>query len=144
MPHRFSDQELHALRNTLPIRAVIQNLLRLSCRDVDGHFRFTCPLCAGTDTGINQRINLSRCFSCARNFNTIDLTMLVRKLDFVSSVQLLQRYQARYQRPSRSAAALPPNPNVERPAGTFQSVRQILQSIAQNLPPTGGKGAAHV
>ena len=36
--------------------------------------------------------NLARCFHCEENFNTIDLVMTIRKLDFVESVRFLQDY----------------------------------------------------
>jgi len=49
-----------------------------------------CPLCNGFDTAVNPRTNLARCFACEKNFNTIDLVMLVRQADFVQSTKFLQ------------------------------------------------------
>ena len=56
----------------------------------EGCFRFLCPLCNGYDTAVNPKTNLARCFRCEKNFNTIDLVMLVRQADFVHSVKFLQ------------------------------------------------------
>jgi hypothetical protein len=47
-------------------------------------------LCNGFDTAINPKTNLARCFSCEKNFNTIDLTMMAKQMNFVDSVRFLQ------------------------------------------------------
>jgi len=60
-------------------------------KTIDGRFRFCCPLCKAYDTAVKPETNLARCFSCGKNFNTIDLTMLIRKLDFIDSVSLLRQ-----------------------------------------------------
>jgi len=121
MPHRFSNQELYQLRNAIPIRLLIQEDLQLRCR-VEGHrLHFACPLCSGYDTAINERTNLARCFHCRRNFNTIDLTMLVRGKGFVPTIQFLKSHQQHCD---------PPHPTAPQAKGTLQSVRQILRSIA--------------
>jgi len=56
----------------------------------EGCFRFLCPLCNAFDTAINPKTNLARCFRCEKNFNTIDLVMIIRQADFVQSVKFLQ------------------------------------------------------
>mgnify|MGYP005843946759 CR=1 FL=1 len=89
MTRRFSDEELYNVRNRIPIRHVIENLLAIPSETVHGVFRFRCPLCAGRHTAINPDTNLSRCFDCEKNFNTIDLCMRVRRTDFVESVRFL-------------------------------------------------------
>lgn len=57
----------------------------------DSKRRFTCPICAGSDTCVNVGHNLARCFSCLRNFNPIELVMHQLKISFVDSVRWLQR-----------------------------------------------------
>lgn len=89
MNRRFSDEELYNVRNRIPIRHVIETLLAIPSETVHGVFRFRCPLCAGRHTAINPETNLSRCFDCEKNFNTIDLCMRVRRTDFVESVKFL-------------------------------------------------------
>lgn len=95
MNRRFSDEELYNVRNRIPIRHVIENLLAIPSETVHGVFRFRCPLCAGRHTAIKPETNLSRCFDCEKNFNTIDLCMLVRRTDFVESVKFLIGHKGR-------------------------------------------------
>jgi len=92
---RFSDEELYNVRNRIPIRHVIENLLAIPSEMVHGVFRFRCPLCAGRHTAINPETNLSRCFDCEKNFNTIELCVLVRRTDFVQSVKFLIGHKSR-------------------------------------------------
>jgi hypothetical protein len=77
------------------MRHVIETLLVIPSETVHGVFRFRCPLCAGRHTAINPETNLSRCFDCEKNFNTIDLCMLVRRTDFVQSVKFLLGHKSR-------------------------------------------------
>lgn len=90
-PH-FTNHELHILRNDIPIDALIEKALCIPSRIADGYFRFLCPLCKESNTAVNPKTNLARCFRCEENFNTIDLVMRIRKLDFVESVRFLQDY----------------------------------------------------
>ena len=92
MNKRFSAAELYQIRTYLPIRAVIEELLGISCKEIEGISRFVCPACFEMQTGINFRTNLSRCFRCQSNFNTVDLVMHVRQCSFVVAVKLLQEY----------------------------------------------------
>ena len=86
---RFSDEELVRIRNILPVRWVIEILLQLPCGEVEGVYRFSCPKCNESRTGLNPNTNLARCFRCERNFNPIELVMTDRKLSFVASVKWL-------------------------------------------------------
>jgi hypothetical protein len=81
---------LFALRNEINVQWLIEKTLRIPCRVADGCFRFLCPLCNGFDTAVNPKTNLARCFQCEKNFNTIDLVMLVKNAQFVDSVMFLQ------------------------------------------------------
>jgi len=86
----FSSQQLYVLRNDIDVRMLIQKTLRIPCRVTEGCFRFLCPLCNAVDTAVNPNTNLARCFRCEKNFNTIDLVMLIRRADFIQSVKFLQ------------------------------------------------------
>ena len=86
----FSSSLLYALRNQISVQVLIEKTLHIPCRVTRGCFRFLCPLCNGYDTAVNPKTNLARCFCCEKNFNTIDLVMVVRQADFVHSVKFLQ------------------------------------------------------
>ena len=89
MERRFSGEELHALRNVLPIRLVIEGTLGIPSKEVEGVFRFVCPCCHESQTAVNPRTNLSRCFLCKKNFNTIEIVMADRQTSFVEAVKAL-------------------------------------------------------
>jgi hypothetical protein len=91
MSKRFLKSELFSLRNFIPIEFVIEKILKIPSKRENGHFRFQCPHCLEFQTARNLVTNLARCFRCSKNFNTIDLVMLVRTLSFVESVELLKR-----------------------------------------------------
>jgi hypothetical protein len=86
----FSSQQLYTLRNDINVQVLIEETLRIPWQVTEGCFRFLCPLCNAFDTAINPNTNLARCFHCQKNFNTIDLVMLIRQADFVQSVKFLQ------------------------------------------------------
>jgi DNA primase len=85
---RYSDKFLRRLRNDIPIHSVIQ-ALSIPHKYRDGYFRFLCPVCEFTHTGINPEANLARCFRCERNFNPIELVMAAESADFVLAVSYL-------------------------------------------------------
>lgn len=89
---RFTNHQLYILRNDIPIDALIEKALCIPSRVAQGYFRFLCPLCKQFNTAVKPETNLARCFHCEENFNTIDLVMTIRKLDFVESVRFLQDY----------------------------------------------------
>ena len=86
---RFTEEELRRVRNGIEVRTVIETLLQLPTKEVEGVWRFLCPVCNEFDTRVNPRTNLARCFRCARNFNPIELLMADKGLSFVQSVTLL-------------------------------------------------------
>ena len=90
---RFSEQELYSLRNDIPVEKVIKDALNIPCQISEGCFRFLCPGCNGFNTAVNPKTNLARCFRCEKNFNTIDLAMLITQSDFVKSIRFLKDYQ---------------------------------------------------
>lgn len=91
MKRRFSAQELFELRNTVPVDALIENVLNIPVKLSDGVFRFLCPVCNEFQTATNLFTNLARCFRCERNFNPIDLVMIAKGVGFVESVNYLKR-----------------------------------------------------
>ena len=90
---RFTSQQLFTLRNHIPIRKVIESFLDIPVKTNQDIFRFRCPLCAEYNTSINSCINLARCFHCEKNYNPIDMVMIVRHLNFAETVELLLSYK---------------------------------------------------
>lgn len=84
----FSKQQLVQVRNEIDINDLITDKLLLE-RQFNGIWRFQCPLCGQFNTATQKKTNLSRCFSCEQNFNTIDLVIYIKKLNFVPAVQWL-------------------------------------------------------
>lgn len=91
----FSSEELSALRNRISIRHLIEVLLGIPSKEIEGVFRFLCPKCREFHTAVNPKTNLSRCFRCEENFNTIELVMKDRQLNFVQSVKFLKQLVGR-------------------------------------------------
>jgi DNA primase len=89
---RFSTEELFRVRNEVPIDEVIEHIVGLPCKVRDGHLRFLCPVCSETTTATNPKTNLARCFRCARNFNAIDMVMVVQGVGFVEAVKCLKTH----------------------------------------------------
>ena len=87
---RFTAEELIAIRNELPIRWIIESFLGIPAKESEGIFRFVCPKCGEMQTAVNPKTNLSRCFLCEINFNTLEIVMEDRRIDFVHSAKLLQ------------------------------------------------------
>lgn len=128
---RFSDEQLSYARNALPIRSVIEILLQLPHKEVEGVYRFLCPLCAEFETGLNPHTNLARCFRCAKNFNPIELVMAGKGLSFVQSVKLLLQEEPALKR-------APSHQQAESAAG-FVTVAGILrQTVCRRDNPYSG------
>ena len=96
---RISKQELYHLRNEIPIGDFIADVLKIPSQTTDGRFRFRCPLCNAFNTAVKPETNLARCFNCEKNFNTIDLTMQTRNLNFVDCVNFLRQCRQTDQNP---------------------------------------------
>ena len=84
----FSKQQLYQVRNAIDINVLINETLKLE-RRFDKIWRFQCPICGLFHTAVQSKINLARCFDCQKNFNTIDLVIYCKKLNFAPSVQFL-------------------------------------------------------
>jgi hypothetical protein len=92
MKRRFTGDELFKLRNFIPIDRLIEDNLNIPSKQSEGFFRFLCPLCNEFQTATNPATNLARCFLCERNFNPIDLVMIVKGVGFIESVNYLKPF----------------------------------------------------
>ena len=79
------------MRNSIPVDKVIEKL-GIPFKITEGYTRFRCPVCKEFNTAVNPKTNLSRCFSCKKNYNPIDLVIKVQGLSFIDSVKLLQKF----------------------------------------------------
>ena len=89
MSKYFSRQLLYRIRNEIPMAALLPEL-GWPHKTRDGRLCLICPRCGEFRTVVNPRTNLARCFRCDVNFNTIDLTMVTKKCDFVDAIELLE------------------------------------------------------
>lgn len=96
-------EHLRALRNDLPILAVIEHL-RIPTKKRGTRLTWRCPQCARFHTATNPRTNLARCFSCKRNFNPIDLVMAERGSSFLETVEYLSHLAPALSAPPSRAA----------------------------------------
>lgn len=122
---RFTDEQLRQVRNGVPVRLVIEALLQLPYKEIEGVYRFLCPVCREFETGINPHTNLARCFRCKKNFNPIELVMADKGLSFVQSVNLLLRAEP----PSKKAPLRQPAES----KGGFARAAEILLQTASRL-----------
>jgi len=81
----ISRQRMRRLRNEVSIDQVL-SALDVPTKVRDGHVRFLCPICREFNTATNPRTNLGRCFRCEKNFNPIDLAMVVDNGTFLDAV----------------------------------------------------------
>ncbi len=84
----FTKQQLFQVRNDIDIDWLINDKLHLE-RQFNSIWRFQCPVCQKFNTATQKKNNLARCFSCQKNFNTIDLVIYSKEVNFVPSVQFL-------------------------------------------------------
>lgn len=135
----FSTQELYCLRNDIPVDLVIKNALDIPCRNTEGCFRFLCPICNEFNTAVNPETNLARCFCCEKNFNTIDLVMLITQLDFVKSIRFLKNYQKSI--PNQS---YPIKPNTRGCDNGPEHIGNLLKTIIPPKPAVGPCGSGEI
>jgi hypothetical protein len=88
MRKQIAKEELHRLRNQIEIAALIRHL-EIPWKETEGYFRFLCPLCSDFHTATNPNTNLARCFRCKKNFNPIDLVIVVCGMSFLEAVRYL-------------------------------------------------------
>jgi hypothetical protein len=87
---RFSKNQLFRLRNSIHINRLIKEILQIPSTISQGQLRFLCPVCSQFNTATKPKTNLARCFDCERNFNTIEMVMETKHLNFIESVNFLQ------------------------------------------------------
>ena len=137
MTKRFSRKKLFEMRNNICIDLLIKSL-GIPSKTSEGYLRFACPLCNQFNTATNPQTNLARCFPCERNFNTIDMVMIEKKIDFVDCVRFLKKYnqstsvENRNNEPTKGAQ---PNAASCDP----QMVRDGKHDRSKNTPALGNK-----
>lgn len=87
---KFPDTLLFQIRNNIKVQDVLKYLLKQKMLAQNSTTKFQCPHCKQWNTGINNKVNLARCFECQRNFNNIDLVMIFHQCSFVQAVTFLQ------------------------------------------------------
>ena len=106
MTRCLSKPYLRRMRNEIPIRNLIADVLQISWKISEGRFRFVCPRCHDFNTATNPKTNLARCFGCQENFNPIDITMIHNRCDFLEAVAFLDQYLPKADRPMTTSATL--------------------------------------
>ncbi len=91
MKNSFSSQLLRKIRNDIPIEIIIGKTLQIPNKRSDEGFRFLCPICSEFYTATMSKTNLARCFCCKKNFNNIDIVMIVTGFSFVKVVKYLSQ-----------------------------------------------------
>ena len=81
---------LRALRNKIDFSHLFGRLGWPWKRREDGVVLFVCPACRESQTSVNPKTNLARCFRCERNWNPIDFTMEVGRMDFLEAYGYLE------------------------------------------------------
>ena len=94
---------LRQLRNEIDFSHLFRRLGWPWKRRDDGVILFVCPECSESETSVNPKTNLARCFRCERNWNTIDFTMDIGRMEFLEAYDYLEEMLPR-----------PPDPN-DRP-----------------------------
>lgn len=134
---RYTRQHLFTLRNHIPIDRLIE-AISVPSKIQEGYCRFQCPVCNEFNTGINPKTNLARCFSCRKNFNTIDFVMTVKGLSFIDSVAYLEKilttaFQFSVQ-PSLSSASVSNHSRDSHKTNMPVPIGDILKSLAIPTP----------
>ena len=75
---------LRRLRNEINFGQLFR-YLRWPFKRTNGKLSFVCPECSESQTSVNPKTNLARCFRCQRNWNPIDFTMDVSRIEFIEA-----------------------------------------------------------
>ena len=134
MARRFSAQKLHILRNNIDIAVLMKNVLKMHFIPGNGSRRFSCPICFGFNTGINPESNLARCFTCQKNFNTIEIVMDHTKKNFVDAVKVLENYHNRSRTKININVAAEDKPQRDMENG-LESLADVLTKILPGKRP---------
>jgi DNA primase len=90
-PYRCSPALLRLLRNQVNINTLITSVLQMPHKTSENYLRFLCPVCSEFNTATNCKTNLARCFRCGKNFNPIDMVMIVKGNSFRQAVRFLKQ-----------------------------------------------------
>lgn len=101
----YSKQLLRRLRNEIPIARLIAEHLKLETKTDGGYIRFLCPICKEFRTATNPKTNLARCFRCEKNFNPVDMVMIVKHYNFREAVECLKGLEPQKRAERRQALA---------------------------------------
>jgi len=134
MMKRFSKHELFKLRNSININMLINEILKLPTKTSQGQLRFLCPVCSQFNTATKRETNLARCFHCQRNFNTIEMVMETKDMDFIQSVQFLQGLLRENKSKELTVNKSSSNPRIQSSA-SFQMRKEPvpLQALIKNM-----------
>lgn len=113
---------------------LINEILKLPSKTNQGQLRFLCPICSQFNTATKRETNLARCFHCQRNFNTIEMVMETKSLDFIQSAQFLQGLLP--ENKSKEMMAYQPSSNLRLPSPASFQIRKEpvpLQTIVKNI-----------
>jgi len=122
---RFSKHELFRLRNSIDIKILITETLQIPSKTAETYLRFLCPICSHFDTATKRETNLARCFRCERNFNTIEIVMATKRLNFIESVKYLQGLLA-----EQKCQQMPGN---NRPHSAQERNQAAIAAISKNI-----------
>ena len=81
---------LREIRNVIDFSHLFRRLGWPWKRRDDGVILFVCPECSESETSVNPKTNLARCFRCERNWNPIDFTMVVGRMEFLEAYVYLE------------------------------------------------------
>ncbi len=127
----FTQQQLYQVRNDIDIDWLINEKLHLE-RQFNRIWRFQCPVCQQFNTATQKKNNLARCFSCQQNFNTIDLVIYSKKVNFAPSVQFLLSLREKQSASNDSVHNLSAEKKVIKKQGRnvgFQAIEKMKQII---------------
>ena len=113
---------------------LINEILKLPTKTSQGQLRFLCPVCSQFNTATKRETNLARCFHCKRNFNTIEMVMETKDMDFIQSVQFLQGLLRENKSKELTANKSSSNPRIQSSA-SFQIRKEPvpLQALIKNM-----------
>jgi len=136
---RFSDLELYTIRNNIPVQTVINNVVHIPAEKTNGYLRFQCPLCCGYNTAVKIKTNLARCFTCKKNFNTIDLVMICKNMSFVQSIALLKQYCSPHFKTQKMCRTQDKNGTYNKPEKGMEKINHILNSMVKQFDNDTGQ-----
>lgn len=90
MQRCFPAALLRRLRNEITFTQLFADL-RWPHKRRNNQLVFVCPLCRETQSAVNPRTKLARCFHCEMNFNPIDFTIAIQHCSFVDAVHYLEQ-----------------------------------------------------